>query len=164
MGKQKSSKWKLEEKRLKKINQDGLRCFENSEDATKLGTSILESFWEAILDTNCSPNEIGEVYDIYFRHNVHVQDKNGIVLTRSLEELKQTEIGQRNLPGSVAHTCARKRVLFRASEPAVVAAQVFDDFVWIGERIVQEKNKPDVRQDRQYMIEFAKPSTYTDGW
>lgn len=131
-----------------------LRCFNDAEEATRLGTKILQAFWHDILDTDCIPKKIARVYDIYFRDDLLVQDRSGNVISDDLEQYKEDSIGDGTEPGTITYICEYQKLRFKATEDAFIEPGVFDEFVWIGNQIICDDALGEVQQQRQFFIEL----------
>lgn len=112
------------------------KCFDDAEDATKLGTLVLDSVWYEIHKTDCKPHQIAKVYDAYFRPDMLVNDRLGNIIADGLEEWKEYSIGHNMKPGSVAYICENQDLTFTPTKPAVTEPGIYDDFVWMGNEVV----------------------------
>lgn len=133
------------------------KCFDDAEDATNLGSLVLESFWYEIQRTKCKPDRIEEVYDAYFREDLLVNDHNGNVIASNLQEYKEYSIGDAFTPGTVAYICYnRQKVSFNPTQEAVTEPGIHDDFVWIGNQVI-DCSVP-IIQERWFLIELLGAS------
>ena len=132
------------------------KCFDDADDATELGTLVLDSFWYEIRQTNCQPHNIAAVYDAYFRPDLVVNDQRGNVIAEDLEEYKTLSIGDVSTPGSAAYTCRYRRVSYAPTRPAVTEQGIYDDFVWVGNQITHSVIP--IIQEQWYLIEMLGAS------
>ena len=132
------------------------KCFDDAEDATELGTLVLDSFWYEIQKTNCKPKQIAKVYDAYFRSDMVVNDRFGNIIADGLEEWKQYSIGHNMKQGSMSYICENQDLSFTPTKPAVTEPGIYDDFVWMGNEVISGVSP--IIKERWYFIELLGAS------
>ena len=126
------------------------KCFQDAAGATILGTLVLDALWEEIKRTKyCRAEEIDEILDAYFRPDLIVQDQTDTVIINSLQEYKQ------KMMNDLVYACLYQDVSFEPTQEATTEPGIFDDFAWIGNRIVQDSklSQPTTTQEI-YLIEL----------
>ena len=139
------------------VDDQPTQCFADAAGATVLGTLVLDALWEEIKRAkDCRAAEIELVLDAYFRPDLVVQDSTDAVLSNSLAEYKQQRLGDRGTPGSLVYACAfHQDVSFVPTQEATTEPGIFDDFAWIGNRIVLDSSSSlSTTRQEIYLIEL----------